>query len=160
MPFWLQFWSIFGLLSTFEPNFVEVRCREVVLSTDGGIFVDAEGKCCRLSTQEAPSVEVRCREATFVHAGGAQRGCMVPGGGFCPQAGAFLWMRRGNVAACPRTGCPVWMHGAQGVIFGGRRALRFRLFSVFKISNSKKRKMLCCREENFTQNVVREGVCC
>ena len=78
-----------------------------------------------------------------VHAEGAQRGSSVPGGDFCPR-------RR----------CPAWMHGAQGVTFWCRRALRFRLFSVFKISNSKKRKMLCCREENFTQNVVREGVCC
>ena len=121
-------------------------------------------------------------------------GSSVPGGGFCPQAGAFLWMRRGNVAACPRRRCLAWKFGAwrwllstgggffvdaegkccrlstqrvpsvdalcQGVTFGGLRTLRFRLFSVFKISNSKKRKMLCCREENFTQNVVREGVCC
>ena len=165
------------------------------MSTGGVIFVDAKGNCCRLSTQEVPSVEVWC-----------------PGGDFCLQAGAFLWTRRGNVAACPRRrclawkfgarrrllstqevpgvevrclevvfvhrrghfcgcgegiaaacpriGCPAWKSGAQGVTFGGRRALRFRLFSVFKISNSKKRKMLCCREENFTQNVVREGVCC
>ena len=195
LPFWLHFWSIFGLLSTFEPNFVEVRCREVAfvhgrghfcgccreiaaacsrtgclawkfgagrgfLSTGGGIFVDAEGKCCRLSTYRVPSVEVRCPEVFFVHAGGAQRGSSVPGGGFCPRTGAFLWMRRGDVAACPRTGCPAWMQGAQGVTFWCRRALRFRLFSVFKISNSKKRKMWGCREENFTQNVVREGVCC
>ena len=31
-----------------------------------------------------------------VHAEGAQRGSTVLGVGFCPQAGAFLWMRRGN----------------------------------------------------------------
>ena len=41
-------------------------------------------------------MEVRCTEGTFVHAEGAQRGSPVPGVGFCPQAGAFLWMRRGN----------------------------------------------------------------
>jgi len=151
--------------------------RRWLLSTDRGIFVDAEGRRCRLSTYRVPSVEVRCRELAFVHRRGHFCGCggemlppvhvqgafcgsSVPGGGFCPQAGAFLWMRRGNVAACPRTGCPAWMQGAQGVTFWCRRALRFRLFSVFKISNSKKRKMWGCREENFTQNVVREGVCC
>lgn len=101
----------------------------------------------------------------------------MPGGGFCPQAGHFCgcggemllpvhvggaW--RGSLVPggdfCPCRGCLSWMHGAQGVTFGSRRALRFRLFSVFKISNSKKRKMWGCREENFTQNVVREGVCC
>ena len=41
-------------------------------------------------------MEVRCTEGTFVHAEGAQRGSSVPGGGICPQAGAFVWMRRGN----------------------------------------------------------------
>ena len=36
---------------------------------------------------------------------------------FCPQTGAFLWMRRGNVAAYPRRRRPAWKYGA------GRRLL-------------------------------------
>ena len=44
---------------------MEVRCREVVLSTDGGIFVDAEGKCCRLSTYRVPSVDAWCPGSDF-----------------------------------------------------------------------------------------------
>ena len=122
---------------------MEVRCPEVV-------FVHGQGHFCGCGGEMLPPV----------HAEGAQRGSSVPVGGFCPRTGAFLWTRRGNVAACPRRRFVAWMHGAQGVTFGGLRTLRFRLFSVFKISNSKKRKMLCCREENFTQSVVREGVCC
>ena len=53
------------------------------MSTDRGIFVDAEGEML-------PPVHVQ----------GAQRGSPVPGGDFCPQAGAFLWTRKENVAAC------------------------------------------------------------
>ena len=85
------------------------------MSTGGGIFVDAEEKCCRLSTLRVPSVEVQCweqpsgcPEATFVHrrghfcerggkmlppvhTGGAFCGSLVPEGGFCPRRRCFLW---------------------------------------------------------------------
>ena len=37
------------------------------MSTDGGVFVDAEEKCNRLSTERVPGVDARCQEVTFVH---------------------------------------------------------------------------------------------
>ena len=94
-------------LSTQRELFVEVRCREGLLSTDRGIFVDAEGNSNRLSTQEVLFVEVWCREGTFVHkkgifcgrgkkmlppvhAEGAFCGSLVPGGDFCPRTGALF----------------------------------------------------------------------
>ena len=73
-----------------------------------------------MSTLRVPSVEARCQKVAFVHAEGAQRGSSVPGatfrvpvGDFCPQAGAFLWTRRENVAACPHRRCFLWKFGAR-----------------------------------------------
>jgi len=37
------------------------------LSTDGGVFVDSEDKCNRLSTERVPGVDARCPLVTFVH---------------------------------------------------------------------------------------------
>ncbi len=37
------------------------------MSTDWGVFVDAEEKCNRLSTERVPGVDARCQEVTFVH---------------------------------------------------------------------------------------------
>ena len=86
------------------------------LSTDGGVFVDAEEKCNRLSTERVPGVDARCQEVTFVHkmgifcgrgremqppvhGEGAWCGCTVPGGDFCPQNGYLLWMERGALGS-------------------------------------------------------------
>ena len=46
------------------------------MSTGGGIFVDAEEKCFRLSTQEVLFVEVWCQKVAFVHKRGPFRGGM------------------------------------------------------------------------------------
>ncbi len=100
------------------------------MSTDGGVFVDAEEKCIRLSTEMVPGVDVRCLQVALVHGWGcfcgrgremqspvhgegAWRGRTVPGGDFCPRTGAFLWTRKRNVAACPRRWCLAWTHGAR-----------------------------------------------
>ena len=56
-----------------------VWCPEVVFVHKNGIF-------CGRGGEMLPPVHVQ----------GAQRGSPVPGGDFCPQAGAFLWTRRGN----------------------------------------------------------------
>ena len=40
------------------------------LSTDGGVFVDAEENSCRLSTQRVPGVDVWCQQVAFVHGWG------------------------------------------------------------------------------------------
>ncbi len=53
------------------------------MSTEWVSFVDAEGKCSRLSTQGVPGVDARCQEVTFVHKMALQRGRKVP-----PQASA------------------------------------------------------------------------
>ena len=46
------------------------------MSTGGGIFVDAEEKCCRLSTLRMPSVEARYQKMAFIHKKGPFRGGM------------------------------------------------------------------------------------
>ena len=73
-----------------------------------------------------------------VHAGGAFCGSLVPEGGFCPQAGAFLWTRRkmlppvhtggafcGSLVPeggfCPRRRCPAWKFSAGSDLLGARR---------------------------------------
>ncbi len=49
--------------------------RRLLLSTEWVSFVDAEGKCSRLSTQGVPGVDARCLEETFVHRMGIFCGC-------------------------------------------------------------------------------------
>ncbi len=72
------------------------------------------GNSSRLSTQEALFVEVRCSEATFVHAGGAFCGSLVPGGDFVHKKGIFCGRGEEIAAVCPRRRCFLWKYGAGG----------------------------------------------
>ena len=73
--------------------------RRWFLSTKMVSFVDAEGKCCRLSTYRVPSVEVRCREGTFVHRRGHFCGRGEGIAAACPQIRPISWMKWAFVGA-------------------------------------------------------------
>ena len=97
---------------------VDVQCPEQPSGYQEVAFVHGQGHFCGRGGKMLPPI----------HAEGAQRGSSVPGatfrvvvGDFCPQKRYLLWMRRKNVAACPRRRCPAWKFSAWSNLPGTRR---------------------------------------